>query len=99
MKAMLQMKKLTSEKSSGRMTAKAAVEKRGVSVGCSRISGLHEPLGFMLSIPVGIVKKTFTSTLAFMANRFAVFFNYVPLTVADSTNHFSLPVSTTDGTV
>lgn len=56
-------------------------------------------LGFMLTIPVGIVKKTFTSSLAFIANRFAVFFNYVPLTVADCTNHFSLPASTRHGAI
>jgi hypothetical protein len=56
-------------------------------------------LGFMLTIPIAIVKKTFTSPLAFIANQFTVFFNYVPLAVADCTNHFSLPVSTTHGAI
>jgi hypothetical protein len=56
-------------------------------------------LSFMLPVPVGIVKKTFTPAPAFIANRFVVFFNYIPLTVADCTNHFSLPVSTTHGAV
>jgi hypothetical protein len=51
-------------------------------------------LGFMLAISIGIAQKAFTAALAFIANRFAVFFDDVPLTVADSTNHVSLPKST-----
>jgi hypothetical protein len=54
-------------------------------------------LGIILAILIGIAEKTFPPALAFIANRFAVFFNYVPLTVADRTNHFSLPVITTHG--
>jgi hypothetical protein len=56
-------------------------------------------LGFLLMIPIVIDEKTFTSPLALITNRFAVFFNYVPLTVADGTNHFSLPVSSNYGAV
>jgi hypothetical protein len=52
-------------------------------------------LGFLVIIPIAIDRKTFPSPLAFLANLFAVLFNYVPLTVTDCANHFSLPVSTT----
>jgi len=52
-------------------------------------------LGFFLMMPVGVVIKTFPLTLALAANLFTVPFNYVPLTVTDCTNHFSLPVSST----
>ena len=51
-------------------------------------------LGSRLMIPIAIAEKTFTPPLAFITQRFAVLFNYVPLTVTDCTNHFSLPVST-----
>jgi hypothetical protein len=56
-------------------------------------------LVFMLAIPIRIAEKTLTSPLALIANRFAVFFNYVPLTVAYCTNHFSPPVRTTHGAI
>jgi hypothetical protein len=46
-------------------------------------------------IPISIAEKTLTPALTFITNRFAVLFNYVPLTVTDCTNHFSLPVSST----
>ena len=52
-------------------------------------------LRFLFMVLIVIAKKTFTTTLAFITNRFAVIFNYVPLTVTDCTNHFSLPVSST----
>jgi hypothetical protein len=50
-------------------------------------------------IPLAINKEALTSPLAFITNQFAVIFNYVPLTVADCTNHFSLPASRTDDTI
>ena len=56
-------------------------------------------LGFLLMVPIAIDKKTFTPPLAFITNRLAVFFNYVPLTVTDGTNHFCLPVSSTYGAI
>jgi hypothetical protein len=56
-------------------------------------------LGFLLMVPIAIDKKTFPPPLAFIANRFAVFFNYVPLTVTDGTNHFCLPVISTYGAI
>ena len=52
-------------------------------------------LGFLLMVPIAFDEKTLTPALAFITNRFAVLFNYVPLTVTDCTNHFSLPVSST----
>ena len=52
-------------------------------------------LSFMLMIPISIAEKTLPPALAFITNRFAMLFNYVPLTVTDCTNHFSLPVSST----
>ena len=52
-------------------------------------------LSFLLMMPVSVVIKTFPLTLAFAANLFTVPFNYVPLTVTDCADHFSLPVSST----
>lgn len=46
-------------------------------------------------IPIAVEQKTFPSPLAFITNRFTVLFNYVPFSVTDCTNHFSLPVSST----
>jgi hypothetical protein len=46
-------------------------------------------------VSISIDEKTLTPALAFITNRLAVLFNYVPLTVTDCTNHFSLPVSST----
>ena len=49
----------------------------------------------LLLTSFAIPEKTFPPALALTANRFAVLFDYVPLTVTDSTNHFILPVSST----
>jgi hypothetical protein len=46
-------------------------------------------------VPIAIAEKTFTPPLALITHRFAVLFDYIPFTVTDCTNHFSLPVSTT----
>lgn len=45
----------------------------------------------MFFIAVG--EKALSPALAFTANRLTLFFNHIPLTVADCTNHFNLPVS------
>ena len=45
----------------------------------------------MFYIAVG--EKALSPALAFTANRLTLFFNYIPLPVADCTNHFNLPVS------
>jgi hypothetical protein len=50
-------------------------------------------LSLLVMIPIAFNKKTFSTALALTANRFAMLFNYVPLTVADYTDHFSLPVN------
>lgn len=51
----------------------------------------------MLFIALG--KKALSPTLAFTANRLTLFFNHIPLTVADCTDHFSLPVSSSYVTI
>ena len=52
-------------------------------------------LGLLFMIPIAVIQKTFASAVALTANRFTLFFNYVPFTVADCTDHFSLPVAAT----
>jgi len=37
--------------------------------------------------------------MALPANQFIVLFNYVPLTVTDCTNHFSLPASSNNSAI
>ena len=41
-------------------------------------------------VPIALDEKKLPSPLALTADRFVVLFNYVPLTVTDCTNHFSL---------
>jgi hypothetical protein len=50
-------------------------------------------LSLLLMIPFGFNEKTFSTALALSTNRFTMLFNYVPFTVADYTDHFSLPVN------
>jgi hypothetical protein len=61
--------------------------------------GLKNFLGFLLIIPISIDEKALTSPLAFITNRFAVLFDYVPLAVTWNTDHFGLPVSSTYGSI
>jgi hypothetical protein len=50
-------------------------------------------LGLQFMIPIAVIQKAFTSAVALTANRFTLLFNYVPFTVADCANHFSLPMN------
>jgi hypothetical protein len=49
--------------------------------------------GLQFMIPIAVIQKAFTSAVALTANRFTLLFNYVSFTVADCTDHFSLPVN------
>jgi hypothetical protein len=55
--------------------------------------GFKNRLSFRFVFFIAVDEKALSSALAFTANRLTLFVNYIPLTVADCTNHFNLPVS------
>jgi hypothetical protein len=80
--------------SEARKQDSGADRRAGIEVrvaGALELMGGVKLLAFLFRVLLAIVWKTFPATLALTANRFAVSFNYIPLTVACDTDHFSPP--------